>query len=312
MTIQWTPEMDARLGTVPDQEIADSQGIHQSSVCNRRHRLGVSPFQFISPPIEWTSKIDALLGTISDQKVADELGVSQRSVQRRREELGITSWAERNSLEDTPELIALLGTMFDRELAERLGVSRLTISGHRRRLGIPAFRPRVTWTLQIDALLGTMSDRVLGRRIGTTGTAVRCRRLKLGVPSWGEQNRILPRDLTVYDPGARRIFRYRRKHRERGTLNTLTVAQWRFACEWFDNKCAYCGAKVFLTEDHLVPVSKGGPRTALNIIPACSHCNSLKWATPAHLWIYQKFGMVEGKKIMERIVEYLTLVKVKE
>jgi hypothetical protein len=50
----------------------------------------------------------------------------------------------------------------------------------------------------------------------------------------------------------------------------------------------------------------------LNIIPACATCNSSKSNKRAHLWIYERFGMQEGRKIVARIVEYLTIVKEEE
>jgi len=95
--------------------------------------------------------------------------------------------------------------------------------------------------------------------------------------------------------------------------DTLTLEQWLSALQWFNNKCAYCGAEgVFLVKEHLVPVVKGGGRTALNIVPACWYCNSSKHIKRADKWIYQKFGMVEGQKIIDRIVEYLTEVTRKQ
>jgi 5-methylcytosine-specific restriction endonuclease McrA len=44
-------------------------------------------------------------------------------------------------------------------------------------------------------------------------------------------------------------------------------------------RCAYCGAKLTLrttTKDHVVPRSKGGPDTLLNVVAACRTCNGLK------------------------------------
>lgn len=141
------------------------------------------------------------------------------------------------------------------------------------------------------AQLGTMSDLKIAKKLGISVGAVRRRREKLRTPSW--------RSTTP---------RHKRRHLEAELDNTLTLKQWLFACKWFDNKCAYCGKERFLTEDHLVPLSKGGPRTALNIIPACWECNYSKRARRAHLWIYEHFEMQEGKEIVDRIVRYLTEV----
>ena len=45
------------------------------------------------------------------------------------------------------------------------------------------------------------------------------------------------------------------------------------------NICGYCGKKVpqdKLTRDHIVPVSKGGKNTWMNVITACKGCNCAK------------------------------------
>lgn len=55
-----------------------------------------------------------------------------------------------------------------------------------------------------------------------------------------------------------------------------------------DGICAYCFNKMTfennqrntVTRDHVVPVSKGGPRAMFNLVGACSSCNGLKSDTP--------------------------------
>jgi len=42
--------------------------------------------------------------------------------------------------------------------------------------------------------------------------------------------------------------------------------------------CRYCGARQYLTIDHVVPESVGGPTAADNLVTACKHCNSRKGA----------------------------------
>lgn len=67
-----------------------------------------------------------------------------------------------------------------------------------------------------------------------------------------------------------------RRARKNNLPATLTSEQWGSIKNYFDNKCAYCGAEVTLTQDHLVALIRGGGYTAENIIPACGHCNSSK------------------------------------
>lgn len=61
----------------------------------------------------------------------------------------------------------------------------------------------------------------------------------------------------------------------------LTNAEWWAIQKRFDYRCAYCGKLGSkLTRDHVVPLSKGGDHTALNIVPACISCNCKKHDRP--------------------------------
>jgi 5-methylcytosine-specific restriction endonuclease McrA len=70
----------------------------------------------------------------------------------------------------------------------------------------------------------------------------------------------------------------RRACKANAPINDFTPAQWLEIQVAFDHRCAYCGkrAKGHLTQDHITPLSKGGPNTAANVIPACQSCNSRK------------------------------------
>lgn len=51
-------------------------------------------------------------------------------------------------------------------------------------------------------------------------------------------------------------------------------------------KCAYCGRESEeLHRDHVVPRSRGGPDTALNLVMACQPCNSAKRDKTAIEWM---------------------------
>lgn len=79
-------------------------------------------------------------------------------------------------------------------------------------------------------------------------------------------------------PELRRIITWRYNTRKKLLPATLTLEQWEAIKRFYNNCCAYCGRKfVKLTQDHLIPVSKGGPYTAQNIVPACRSCNSKKY-----------------------------------
>jgi len=213
----------------------------------------------------------------------------------------------------TSEIDALLGTDTDIAVSELVDIPHASIIWRRRKLGIPSFGPTghpLEWSSEVDALLGESSDRRIAAILGISDQTVRNRRHELGISSYREQNRVVPRELESKSREAANIYARRRRHRELGLEDTFTYEQWKFACKYFNHKCAYCCEKAWiLTEDHLTPVSKGGPRTALNIIPACTSCNCSKNTQRAHLWIYKKFGMQQGKVIIDRIVAYLAEVQ---
>ncbi len=80
--------------------------------------------------------------------------------------------------------------------------------------------------------------------------------------------------------------RYRAK--KRSLANTLTEEQWIEIRNKFNNRCAYCGKKTRLEQEHFVPLSKGGEYTSNNIIPACRSCNASKKDNDFFEWYPQQ------------------------
>lgn len=90
------------------------------------------------------------------------------------------------------------------------------------------------------------------------------------------------------------VLRYRKlnpekvrnwKHTRRATQhatsgNDLTPAQWIEIQKVQKHRCYYCGKRCqsTLTQDHILPISKGGAHTLHNIIGACLSCNASKKA----------------------------------
>jgi predicted restriction endonuclease len=73
----------------------------------------------------------------------------------------------------------------------------------------------------------------------------------------------------------------RRRARKRSLPATLTGEQWRAIQRAYHHRCAYCGKRSHkLTQDHVIPLTKGGGTTPDNIVPACLSCNSGKCAGP--------------------------------
>ena len=73
------------------------------------------------------------------------------------------------------------------------------------------------------------------------------------------------------------------KTRRRRALKTKAVgfftdAEWKALCAQYDFLCLCCGEEKPLTQDHIIPLSKGGSDTIDNIQPLCKPCNSRKGA----------------------------------
>lgn len=64
-------------------------------------------------------------------------------------------------------------------------------------------------------------------------------------------------------------------------VNRLSFKEWEQIKERYQYRCAYCQRERPLTQDHIVPLSKGGFHTQVNVIPACKSCNSRKGNRPA-------------------------------
>lgn len=71
----------------------------------------------------------------------------------------------------------------------------------------------------------------------------------------------------------------------------LTEAEWEHILGEYRYRCAYCGCKLGYaedelspTQDHVIPLSRGGGHTKGNVVPACVHCNSVKCAKTPEEW----------------------------
>jgi len=83
--------------------------------------------------------------------------------------------------------------------------------------------------------------------------------------------------------------------------HTLTTQQWDNIKQAFDNKCAYCGKQLPLTQEHFIPLSKGGEYTNNNVIPSCQSCNSSKGNKLFEKWYseYEKYSKQRENKILK-------------
>ena len=82
------------------------------------------------------------------------------------------------------------------------------------------------------------------------------------------------------NPEKARAIGVNKDHRRRaafsGVVRDFTVAQWEEMKAAHEYRCAYCHEEKPLTQDHIVPIAKGGAHTRDNVAPACRSCNSSK------------------------------------
>lgn len=70
--------------------------------------------------------------------------------------------------------------------------------------------------------------------------------------------------------------RKRRAQKAGGDSRVVTERDWLRLCARYDGRCAYCGGAGPLTQDHVIPLRRGGRHAIGNLLPACGTCNGSK------------------------------------
>jgi len=94
------------------------------------------------------------------------------------------------------------------------------------------------------------------------------KRYKNSVKRWVEKN--MDRKL---------FLNARRRARIRGAIGSFTFGEWELLKKQYGYCCPCCSKcepEIKLTEDHIIPLSKGGSNYIENIQPLCGSCNSKK------------------------------------
>lgn len=116
---------------------------------------------------------------------------------------------------------------------------------------------------------------------------------------WREKNREKWREQKRKDEQTRRARKVK-------AADGFTEDDWKTVLKYFNHSCAYCGKTIdSLTQDHFIPVAKGGGYVKENIIPSCMHCNQSKGDKDFEEWYptYAYFSIKRANKIMQYIGE---------
>ncbi len=89
--------------------------------------------------------------------------------------------------------------------------------------------------------------------------------------------------------GSRKVRAVRRRKRRMARVaHDLTDAQWTALRDAWGG-CAYCGATGRpLQRDCVLPISRGGRYTLVNVVPACQSCNASKCGDEVTAWLRRK------------------------
>jgi 5-methylcytosine-specific restriction endonuclease McrA len=74
----------------------------------------------------------------------------------------------------------------------------------------------------------------------------------------------------------KKVAHQRRRAIKRNADGNHTATEWLAMLDWFGNVCLKCGKADEITEDHVIPLTKGGSNSIGNIQPLCRFCNVSK------------------------------------
>lgn len=121
------------------------------------------------------------------------------------------------------------------------------------------------------------------------------------------------REWSKRNPEFVRAKAQKQRAKRKNLVATLTKEEWAKCKNYFKDSqgkihCAYCDkALKRATQDHVIPVNKGGGYTMENIIPACGSCNSSKQDHNMEEW-YRKQEYFDEERL-SKIYKYIKSVK---
>lgn len=122
-------------------------------------------------------------------------------------------------------------------------------------------------------------------------------------PCYVERQRVYGR--TYYRTESGRAAAKRKASIRRG-IHPIPDLQWTMLCKLWEGRCSYCGILCVQTKDHIIPVSRGGDESLMNVAPACSSCNTKKSFLSLSVWS-NRTGLCESD-FLNKVSEFAKVV----
>lgn len=106
--------------------------------------------------------------------------------------------------------------------------------------------------------------------------------------------------------------------KRQGIKGSHSYEEWLALKAKYKMQCAHCKVRestgVTLTQDHIIPISKGGTDNITNIQPLCRSCNSRKQATSDYMMVVTESGKerrikLRGMTNKDKIIKEWSKVK---
>ena len=133
------------------------------------------------------------------------------------------------------------------------------------------------------------------------------------LPNWGKHQ-----SLDQIENKKEYMKKYMKEYREKQKRLTgnsklcevgLPMDEWSEVLTFFNHECAYCGSKVGLEQEHIVPVNDGGAYCIGNIVPSCRSCNASKGNKNVDTW-YRKSKVFDEERL-QKLNEYKCKTNIK-
>lgn len=103
-------------------------------------------------------------------------------------------------------------------------------------------------------------------------------KIKIGLANKGEKSHLWKGGISTYE---RKLYlNNRRRVLKINASGSHTLGEWQNLKAQYNWTCPCCiksEPEIVLTEDHIIPLSKGGSDNIENIQPLCRNCNSRKY-----------------------------------